>query len=54
MKVRLAYLKNDVEDGSLGKETIKDVFLPKKGYLSFALATKVDLSKVRQQTGIKE
>jgi hypothetical protein len=38
----------------LGRETIRDVFLPKNGFLNFEMRTSVDQNRLRQQFNMKD
>lgn len=54
IKLQIEYLQQTAQQHLLGRETIKDVFLPKSGYLNFDLASTVDQNRLRQQFNLKE
>ena len=53
IKLKVEYSAKKSNQLSLGRQTVRDVFLPKNGYLNFELMTSVDQVKIRQQFNIK-
>ena len=54
VKIRIQYSQELAQQPNLGRETIRDVFLPKNGFLNFDLATTVDQNRLRQQFNFKD
>lgn len=54
VKIRIEYAQETAQQAMLGRETIRDVFLPKSGYLNFEMSTTVDQNRLRQQFNFKD